>query len=598
MLMSKLRPFYDVPKAEWILCRASQSAGKSPRDGSPDIAQKEGLRQWVIRELIDTYHYPSAWLRERLLVLPCPASLPSLDGIFGFALTTATRQPFFLVSITRRGNAAAAEESLRRAMLESDALGLGLATDGGEKGTVFLRRRFDRAKVEYVPDLETYRQPGHAPGTAPFLFDIGGSGGINTASSLQPLTDRIENLFFELHSHIRDIDGLHADESLDELCKLLYAKLYDEESAKPEAPVRLQRWIYGTTEELAASARGLYHEAGEYDLRVFRLKIPQYERSRGVFVSPIRLSSPALAKVIETLQRFSLTHSDADVKGRAFQRVLTPAIRAGMGQYFTPEPVVRFIVDVVQPRIDELILDPFCGSGHFLSMSLDHVRRSLGNGQAKRFHEFAFGKLHGIEKSDRMVRIAMTDMRLHGDGHSNVRCTDALLHFANYPDLEPESFDVILTNPPFGSLLGKESLAQLGRFELAHGKTKVPLEVLGLERCLQFLRPGGRLAIVLPDSILTNRGTAYVRKWLERQARIRAIVSLPIEAFSPFGANIKTSILFLRKWEAGESRDGDYPLCLVRVDSLGYDTAGRKKAPSELSQAAEQLQRFFTREGW
>ena len=78
-----------------------------------------------------------------------------------------------------------------------------------------------------------------------------------------------------------------------------------------------------------------------------------------------------------------------------------------------------------------------------------------------------------------MVRVAMTDMRLHGDGHSNVRCTDSLLDFSNYPDIHPESFDLVLTNPPFGSLLGPEALARLGRFEFAQGRRNVPLELLG-----------------------------------------------------------------------------------------------------------------------
>ena len=92
------------------------------------------------------------------------------------------------------------------------------------------------------------------------------------------------------------------------------------------------------------------------------------------------------------------------------------------------------------------------------------------------FDEFAFHKLHGIEKSDRMVRVAMTDMRLHGDGHSNIRCTDALLDFLNYPDIRPESFDVVLTNPPFGCLLGPEAVGRLGKFTLAAAKKNMPLE--------------------------------------------------------------------------------------------------------------------------
>jgi type I restriction enzyme M protein len=255
-------------------------------------------------------------------------------------------------------------------------------------------------------------------------------------------------------------------------------------------------------------------------------------------------------------------------------------------------------VKIVLPSVQDLTLDPFCGSAHFLTQCLQFVRESTSDLSSKIFHEFAFGKLHGIEKSDRMVRVAMTDMRLHGDGHSNIRCTDALLSMDNYQDIQPESFDVILTNPPFGSLLGPEALGQLGSFALAAQRKTVPLEVLGLERCVQFLRPGGRLGIVLPDGILANRGTRYVREWLETQGKIRAIVSLPIETFSPFGANIKTSILFFRKWRRGEKRDEAYSVCMCRSDNVGYDASGRLREGIDLPNVAEHVGDFLRREGW
>src|SRR5207248_5210359 len=135
--------------------------------------------------------------------------------------------------------------------------------------------------------------------------------------------------------------------------------------------------------------------------------------------------------------------------------------------------------EIIEPKITELIFDPFSGSGQFLSTCLEWGQAHNERVPEKLLHEFAFGKLHGIEKSDRMVRVAMTDMRLHGDGHSNIRCTDSLLAFDNYPDIRSESFDLILTNPPFGSLLGAEALSQLGRFSLAEGRKTVPLEILG-----------------------------------------------------------------------------------------------------------------------
>ena len=268
-----------------------------------------------------------------------------------------------------------------------------------------------------------------------------------------------------------------------------------------------------------------------------------------------------------------------------------------MGQYFTPAQLCELMVAVVQPHVSQLVLDPFCGSGHFLSESLRFVALTTPV-TSKQFHEFAFGKLHGVEKSDRMTRIAMTDMRLNGDGHSNIRCTDALLDFANYPDIAPDSFDIVLTNPPFGSLLGPEALATLGRFELAQGRKNVPLEVLGLERAIQFLRPGGKLGIVLPDNILSADSYEYVRSWLRRKVSIRAILSLPVETFSPFGANVKTSIVFARKWGPGEIADDSGKICLLKMDAVGYDASGRQTHQSDIAEAIHTLEQFLKTHGW
>jgi len=152
-----------------------------------------------------------------------------------------------------------------------------------------------------------------------------------------------------------------------------------------------QRWEYGSTEEFAATIRGLYQEASDYDSRVFGLKIPGYQRSRGVSNKPFRLSSPVLVKALETLQEYNLTCSSLDVKGRAFQKALAPTVRAGMGQYFTPDPVVRFMGRVGQPSLSDLILDPFCGSAYFLTICLRLVQEQ-GHKSGRSFHEVAFGK--------------------------------------------------------------------------------------------------------------------------------------------------------------------------------------------------------------
>lgn len=480
-------------------------------------------------------------------------------------------------------------------VLSTETIGIVVLLGEEDKQLKIYRRHFDQPKFDEVPDLEYYYRGSIGP--QGILIDQDTERKKARSQQLLPISNKLENLFFEIHSTMRDIDGLHADEALEELCKLLYVKIYDEELAANDSHEPIHTRLFGTTEEYAASVRQLYRQAVDYDLRVFRLKIPQYERSRGVFTQPVRLSSAALTRCFQLLENYSLTNSRSDVKGRAFQKVLSRAVRSGMGQYFTPAQLCELMVRVVQPKVTDLILDPFCGSGHFLSEALRYVSNTVPR-TTKQFHEFAFGKLHGIEKSDRMTRIAMTDMRLNGDGHSNIRCTDALLDFANYPDISPGSFDIVLTNPPFGSLLGPQALAGLAKFDLSEHRRNMPLEVLGLERSIEFLRPGGRLGIVLPDNILSADSFEYVRQWLRKKVSVRAIVSLPVAAFSPFGANVKTSIFFARKWKTGEVQDETSTVCLLKLENIGYDAAGRLVDSSEVDEAIAAVSEFLEKNGW
>jgi type I restriction enzyme M protein len=399
---------------------------------------------------------------------------------------------------------------------------------------------------------------------------------------LQPLSEQAEDVFFAAHSHIRDIDGLHADAALDELCKLIQAKLHDE---RPDTHSH-SRWRCGggqATDEFAATLRKLHAEAaGDGE--------------------PVRLSDAALVQVARALEPWSLSASRIDVRGRAFQRVLAPAARAGMGQYFTPDSVVEFLAAALAPAPGERVLDPFAGSGLFLWKSLDFARQRGHDSTGSTRSTGPVCSLFGIEKSARMVRIARTEARLL-DEPVTLHAGDALAGFAALPGLQPASFDVVLTNPPFGSVLSKGAVAQLGPFALANGRRGVPLEILGLERCVEFLRPGGRLGIVLPDGVLANQLTRPVRDWLAGAVKLRAVVSLPPETFQPFGANVKTSILLARKWRDGErwTPDGihDDPVRLIRVDRIGYDATGRADDDgSELPAAAELLKAFLAAEGW
>jgi type I restriction enzyme M protein len=188
----------------------------------------------------------------------------------------------------------------------------------------------------------------------------------------------------------------------------------------------------------------------------------------------------------------------------------------------------------------------------------------------------------------------MTDMRLNGDGHSNIRCTDALLPFESYNDLHESSFDIVMTNPPFGSVLTNEAQNYIGKFELQSQTSKIALEIVGLERCIQFLRENGKLAIVLPDSIFVNPSLEKVRTWITTKVDVYAVISLPIETFSPFGANIKTSILFAKKTSSviqGEVFMGE-------LENIGYDSSGRSSDINDIPMVEDELLSFLNKRGW
>lgn len=526
------------------------------------------IRQLILGNLSSEYSYPEDYLKKRAIFV-------SEDDFFGIQINNDLDKPFFIVSIGKKGDFVKAENNLRTALFSQCYASLGMSTDGTEHGTHIIKRRFDRNETDYISDIERFSSIASAK---------------RKPLKLDKLTNKVENVFFEAHSCIRDIDGLHADEALDELSKVIFVKIYDEEQSFRQDGYRFNSRIYGTVEEYASIIRTLYDKVRS------SLREEKLLNGIGVFSQEIRLSSSCIVEVAKTLESYTVSESGVDVKGRAFQKVIGRAIRAGMGQYFTPHEVIDFMVEVSKPTIDDMILDPFCGSAHFLTTCLKEVSR--GGGNRLTIKKFSKNNLYGIEKSDRMVRIAMTDMRLCGDGHSNILCADSLLDFSNYDSIAPEMFDLVLTNPPFGSILTKDTINNLGTFELLEARKSVPLEILGLERSVRFLKPGGRLGIVLPDGILSNRSTTYVREWIRDKIKVLAIISLPIETFTPFGANVKTSILFGRKWKPGEIKEPNYDIFLGRIDNVGYDSTGKVTKGSELKLVAKDIVNFIEKRKW
>lgn len=606
-----LKDFYKVAPNEWYFQDNSDVVeAKRKALANPDADEttiEEYVRQWVLHELVETYNYPKDWFGERIVIeeaVRMGSSYKQAD----ISIKNANHKTFLYIETKNASSIKqdfeGAREQLESYLASTHTATIGMVTNG--RTTQIIEKKIDPNDFNYIPDIPLYDQ-SRIKYKSILTRDVNSElEGRGRKTGLKPLTEKLESILYDCHSIIRDIDGLHDDEALDELSKVIFTKIYDEREVcrqQEGTPFKFQIYGAGNAEEVASIIRGLYEEARNYDLNSNAQKVIGYERSRGVFKNQIRLSSNALYKCVEKLQEYSFVDTtNADVKGRAFQKVLGAAIRAGMGQFFTPDEVVDLIVKFVSPSPSDLILDPFCGSGHFLSKCIEYVEEEYKDtlDDYSRY-DFRFNRLHGIEKSDRMVRIAMTDMMLHDDGHTNIRNTDAFLSFDNYPDIvllggdtndSPSVFSKILTNPPFGSIMQGEIGDIVGRFQIGQNRKALPLEYLAIERCLQFLRPKGIMAVVLPDGIVTNANAQYARTWVMSQAKIIGVISLPLETFAPFGTQTKTSIIFLEKYDKDDFISFEYPVFMGNVENIGYDATGRSKPTNDITDILREWEVF------
>jgi type I restriction enzyme M protein len=394
-----------------------------------------------------------------------------------------------------------------------------------------------------------------------------------------------------------------------ELCKLIFVKISDEKAKrKPGEPYEFQIKTHETNQRLAGRIKALYNK--------------QQEKEPDVFTDTIRIDDATLRTVVSHLEAINLAETDLDTKGLAFEQFMDSFFKGDFGQYFTPRQIIQFTVDMLHPTNDDLVIDPACGSGGFLLYALDAVRREADDyypdhetdpRQSRQhrdhWHEFALKNLYGIDINDEIARVAKMNMIIHDDGHTNVICADALEN-AEYltkfnPNFGDARFDVVLTNPPFG---GQVAINQRPHFvkeydlvvQKEKGGKEIPrknqkTEIMFIERIWYLLKPGtGRVAIIVPDGVLTNSSLQYVRDWILEHFQLKAVVSLPQTAFAYYGASVKTSILFLRKRGNNEIPNDKELIFIAAPEKIGYDTTGRK-IPNQLPDIV-QLYRAFEKD--
>lgn len=392
---------------------------------------------------------------------------------------------------------------------------------------------------------------------------------------------------------------LSPPQAFGELCKVIFVKIADEqESRKPGEPYQFQIKTHETSDRLASRIRALY-------------AIHQ-KRDPNVFTDTIRIEDSTLRGIVSHLEPINLSATDLDVKGLAFEQFMDGFFKGDFGQYFTPREIIQFAVAMLEPKHTDRVLDTSCGSGGFLLYAVDAVRAEADEyhqpdtvAHYKHWHEFAEKRLFGIEINDEICRVAKMNMIIHDDGHSNVIGADALQPLKAIAELHSGfaagSFDLVLTNPPFGASVELEAQPYLAEYRLGKskpdkkGKRKArksqKTEILFIERIWDFLKPGGRAAIVLPDGILNNPSNDYVREFVLERFEILAVISLPASAFAHYGAGVKASVAFLRRRLAEALPSDDEATFMAAPERIGYDATGRT-TPNELPQIVEVYREF------
>jgi len=367
----------------------------------------------------------------------------------------------------------------------------------------------------------------------------------------------------------------------DELFKVIFAKIYDEKKnlKQPKSPSQFRAGVKepGSTvkkrmDELFDGAKKLYSD-------VFQKK------------EEIVLNGQVLKWVVLLLQNYLLTETDMDVLGVGFETLVNPKMKGDKGQYFTPRPVVRAAVEMLQIDEEMRVVDPACGSGGFLIYSMERVWKKLNKEWASDLDAlaeklgFAQGKVFGVDYDDRLVRVAKAYMAIWGDGRAHIYSVPCSIKSYEWKGevaerIEDGTFDAVLTNPPFAGDLSLLHIAH--QFDLGKKNGKElsfqRKDILFLERVLKLAKvsseseKSGLIAIVLPKGDLDEREKQYVRNYVLENAKVLAVIALHKLTFVPFTSQ-KTSLVVLKRMPKA-SISKDYKIFMAVSEKPGKDKSG------------------------
>lgn len=445
------------------------------------------------------------------------------------------------------------------------------------------------AEIEYL-----YRNPRTGEIKQDFVYQIPKNGetfediGKVSKNKLTPASN-LKLIFRRLLNTLYSNTNISRREKLgNEMIRLIFCKIWDERYELSSLP-KFRVGFEENPKEVSKRIKALFEE------------VKTELTADGVFDKneEIKLEDRSLAYVVGELEHFSLLKTDKDVVGDAFEVFAESKLVGEKGEFFTPREIVKTAIKIVDPQPEQSIVDPACGSGGFLIYALEHIWGVMD--ESKKYKgianldsikkEVAQKYLYGIDKEIDLVKIAKAYMAIIGDGRSGVVQQNTLHTPEDFEGKARElfvdenekfrKFDIVLTNPPFGNKI-KVLEEDSKYFELGHiwkreentwkqtdSVKETEPQVLFIERCLNLLKEGGKLAIILPETYFHAPNSRYVLDYMKKDNNFIAIVDLAHNTFRPYN-NAKTVLLILEKGVPQQKK-----IIMAVTEEIGHDHNGK-----------------------
>jgi type I restriction enzyme M protein len=570
--------------------------GATQRDETPE----EYVRQEIAKSLVREYGYAK---RDIAVELPLKvgSKKPRADLVIFPEGAEHSQQNAYIIVECKSQKVKSSDRKEGVGQLEAyvhvcpNAV-FGMWTNGVERFCYRKLTRNGKLIVEEIPDLPSFGQ-AEEEAERP------------RADELKPATsDALLFAFRRCHNYIAGNQGLQKAEAFWELLKLIFCKIYDERHSDEIEFYAAATERHGLNGSLKVKARidKLFNSVKADYGSIFRPN------------DVIELEPRVLAYLVSQLQMYSLLESDIDVKGRAYEEIVGSNLRGDRGEFFTPRNICCMAVTMLDPGEQQRILDPACGTGGFLITAMNHVigkivsaerqkggsERRIEDATRARVQKFASRFIVGIDLNPNLVKAAKMNMVMNNDGAGGLFQGNSLASPASWSaELRNQNLlgtiDLLFTNPPFGSKILIDDPSILEQYDLGHAwnydaqsdtwekndalQKSQPPEILFIERCVRFLRPGvGRMAIVLPDGILGSPGLGYVREWILRHTKILGSIDMHPDTFQP-SVSVQTSLLVIQRkdadlvaMEGAAGHMNDYAVFMALANHIGHDKRGNR----------------------